>query len=270
MIYIESLDGCRYDLKSLGIVPLTFNVDSLSPVHETEVMEVMDGHVDIDTTFEGRTLSANFFIEAKDYYDYNQVRNQVFRLFNGKSYFYILDQKEPKKRWKVKTASKFTIDKNSLIAGSFSVEFISPSPYAESIGTTLDPFTFESEKWQVGQGLITDNLQYVHNKSSFKIFNAGDVSIDPRQMPLQIKYQGASSNLAIRNETTGDVWIYNGSTGVNDSIIIEGIRSIKNGQSIFGLTNRKLITLKSGWNDFTVIGASGSFLISFDFRFHYI
>lgn len=117
MIIIESLDGYRYDLYDMGIHPLKLIPDSLSPVHSTETVEGMDGHIDIETTYEGRTLSASFFVEAKEGFDYNAVRNRVFRLFNGKTYFYVTDIKEPHKRWKVRTATKFTPDKLSLISG---------------------------------------------------------------------------------------------------------------------------------------------------------
>ncbi|TCJ01573.1 phage tail family protein [Cytobacillus praedii] len=268
MIFIDSLNGYRYDLMSLGIHPLKLIPDSLSPRHESEVLEGMDGHIDIVTTYEGRTLSASFFIESLDGYDFNQLRNQVYGLFNGKSYFYVIDVKEPKKRWKVKTATKFTVDKLSRIAGTFDLALVSPSPYVESIGTTLDELTFDKEKWQVGQGLVLENPEYVHQLSTFKIFNAGDVTVDSCQMPLKIIFKGESTNLQIKNLTTGDTWAYTGITGVNDTITLDGIRSLMNGVSVFGQTNKKLLSIAPGWNDFEIMGAT-DFLISFDFRFYY-
>jgi Phage tail protein len=155
--------------------------------------------------------------------------------------------------------------------GRFDVEFTTLSPFAESIGTTLDPFTFDAELWQIGQGLTAeDGIVYTHSTSSFRIYNAGDVTIDPRVLPLKITFTGASTNLKITNTTTGDMWQYTGTTQAGDTITLDGVRSLKNGVSIFSATNRKLITIASGWNDFTITGASGSFTISFDFRFYYI
>jgi len=89
-------------------------------------------------------------------------------------------------------------------------------------------------------------------------------------LPLKITFTGASSNLTITNQTTGDMWQYTGTTQAGDTITLDGVRSLKNGASIFGQTNRKLITLKSGWNDFAITGATGAFEISFDFRFYYL
>ena len=261
MIFIETLEGTRFNLKSIGVVPLRFNVDSLSPRHSSEIVEGRDGYLDLGTTFEGRTLRVSFFLKAEDIYDYSLLRNEVFNLFDSRTVFYLIHKYEPKRRWKVKTTSAFSIERFNQRIGSFEVEFISSSPYAESYGTTLNPFTFDAELWQVGQGVISEDLVYAHNTTTFRIYNGSDIEIDPREIPILIKYQGPSTNLKIKNETTGDEWRYNGSSGVNDTIELNGVRSLKNNLTIFG---------QKGWNDFTLTGASGSFLISFDFRFYNI
>lgn len=268
MIRIETMEGVKYNLKNIGIIPLNFLISSLSPRHVTEQLEGMDGHVDIETTYDRRILSGRFLLQAKDYNDYALAQNEVFRVFQSKKPFYLISGQEPKKRWKVKVSSGFTPERLSVSDGLFEVEFISAIPFSESIGTTLDPLTFDAEKWQTGQGLTTENPVYVHQASTFRIFNAGDVPVDPRQMPLKIELKGASTNPKITNRTTGDTWQYNGSSGANDTITLSGIRSLKNGTSIFGSTNKKLITIAPGWNDFEITGAS-NFLITFDFRFYY-
>jgi hypothetical protein len=97
------------------------------------------------------------------------------------------------------------------------------------------------------------------------------VAVDPRSCYLKISFKGQSNGLTITNITTGDTWRYNGSTGPNDVVVLDGVRSTKNGISIFGHTNRKLITLAPKVkNRFSVMGAEGNFEISFDFRFIYI
>ncbi|MCG7345304.1 phage tail family protein [Sporosarcina sp. ACRSL] len=269
-LIIEKLDGTVYDLKEFGLVPLIFTLDSPTPRHTAEIVEGRDGHIDLGTTFEGRTMRSTFYIKGTDKYDYLLLRDEVFRLFDARTFFYLIDIDEPRKRWKVKTADMYTPINHRAEAGTMEISFVSPSPYAESYGTTLDPFTFTAEKWQVGQGVIAEDLIYAHNTQNFRIYNGSDIPINPREIPLLIKYQGASTNLRIRNNTTGDEWAYTGASGINDTILLDGVRSLKNGLTIFGQTNRKLITLARGWNDFTLIGASGSFLISFDFRFHTI
>src|SRR5690554_7861270 len=94
--------------------------------------------------------------------------------------------------------------------------------------------------------------------------------IYPRVHDIKITFKGASDGLSITNTTTGDVFVHNGQTNANDTIELEGIRMLKNGESIFRDTNHRLITLETGYNDFVINGATeGEFEIIFEFRFYY-
>ncbi|MGG6437372.1 phage tail family protein [Saccharococcus caldoxylosilyticus] len=266
---IEKLDGTIIETEEYGIKLLTHSISSPSVRVVTEEIEGRDGYIEIDTTYDGRKIRASFFMHAADRQDFPLLRNEVFRIFATKELFYF-HEPDQKRRWLVRS-NGFDIEKYPPRIGTFEIEFSSPLPYAESVGTTLDPFTFDAELWQIGQGLLeSDDLIYTHTTTSFRIYNAGDIDIDPRVLPLKIEFTGASTNLTITNQTTGDTWQYTGTTTASDTITLDGVRSLKNGASIFGQTNRKLITLKSGWNDFTITGATGAFSISFDFRFYYL
>jgi phage-related protein len=270
MTYIQRKDGAIYDLEQYGIRTKDFIVSAPSLRHVTEEIEGRDGVVDIETTEGAREITCLFKMRAVDIADFPLLRNEIFRIFRSKESFYLIDRREPGKRWEVKCQDAYDIEQK-FVYGDFTVTFVCYKGYAESIGTTLDQFTFDAELWQIGQGLIeSDDLKYVHNTASFSIYNAGDIDIDPRVLPLKIEFTGASTNLTITNQTTGDTWQYTGMTVDGDTITLDGVRSLKNGTSIFGNTNRKLITLKAGWNDFTVTGATGAFTISFDFRFYYL
>lgn len=267
---IQKQDNSTIDLHEHNLFVNSFRIISPNFEHVSENVDGRHGSIYFGTSLRERRISAKITIEGEDYIDFDLLRDKIYRIFNPLEKFYIIRDIQPAKRVEVSVASEFDIDYIWLELGEFQIDFVIHSPFFESIGTTLDPLTFDSGKWQVGQGLIADKLEYVHSKSIFKIYNAGDVEVDPRQLPLKIKFQGASNNLALRNESTGDTWIYYGSSGVNDTILLDGIRSLKNGTSIFKDTNKKLISLKQGWNDFTLLGGSGSFLISFDFRHYYL
>ncbi|MEH6942948.1 phage tail family protein [Bacillus sp. JJ722] len=268
MICIETLEGVRYDLASIGLIPLNFTPSSPSPKHFTEEIEGRNGYLDLGTTFGGRTIRVKFLLEGKDIYDYFLLIAEVFKLFDARTTFFLINKYEPGKRWRVKTSTMYTPDRLNPLSAAVDIEFKSSSTFCESYGTTLNPFTFDSELWQVGQGVISEDLVYVHNTSSFRIWNGSDIEIDPRELPLLIKYQGVSDRLTIKNLSTGDDWSYSGTSSINDTITLDGVKSLKNGQSILKSTNKKLITLKPGWNDFELTGAS-DFLITFDFRFYY-
>lgn len=268
-VIISRLDGTTYNLKELGINTLYFRPES--PSLRTDSETVGDGEIDLGSYYNPRMIPASFFARALDNADYPLMRNEVFKLLQSKQSYYVTSSDMPGIRWKVK--SEQTIDLERIAnTGVFGVNFKSFSPYAESIGTTLDPLTFDAELWQMGQGLTTEEPEYTHTTSSFSIYNAGDEEINPRipHTPVTIEFMGASTNLSIKNITTGDEWKYTGATYDLDTIKLDGIRSTKNNLSIFRDTNRKLITLDKGWNEFKVTGATGSFTISFDFRHYYI
>ncbi|MFP7447116.1 phage tail family protein, partial [Bacillus infantis] len=138
-LYIESLDGFRYDLPEMGIQPLRLEIDSLTPRVESEIVDGSDGHLDTDITYEGRTMQAFFLLRSAGISEFSRLRDTVYRLFNGKTYFYIYDSRLPFKRWKVRSESRFIPDKASPGAGPVTIPLISQSPFAESSGTTLYP-----------------------------------------------------------------------------------------------------------------------------------
>ncbi|KXI78609.1 phage tail protein [Bacillus cereus] len=269
---VQTLNGKRYVLEELGIMTRDFNPQSPSPVHNFETVENRHGTIDRGTVYGQRTINCSFYFKAVDMWDYALLRDEVFRIFDSREAFYIIDRRNPGKRWLVKYSSPYSIEQNWKY-GFFEIDFVTVKlPFAESIGKTTDPNTFDSNLWQIGQGLIAEDTKYHHNTTSFRIYNAGDVLIDPRSMPLKIKYKGKSNNLTIKNNTTGDLWNYNGvTTTLNDVITLDGVRAYRNVLgSIFKNTNWGLITLKPGWNDFVLTGTTDAFEVEFDFRFYYL
>ncbi|MCM3600626.1 phage tail family protein [Robertmurraya korlensis] len=265
---VQRLNGTTYDMNELGIIVNRLIVESPSPIHYREKIEGRDGYVDQGTEYDGRNANATLTLIAIDNIDYTLYRDEVFRIFDSREAFYLLPDESPGKRILAKYNSPYSLARQGN-TGEFNISFSSESAYFESIGTTLDPKTFDTELWQTGQGLTLDETMYTHSTASFQIYNAADgVTINPRQMPLEITFKGASSNLKITNATTGDVWQYTKTTASGDTLKLTGVRSLKNGLSVFSDTNHKLITLAPGYNNFTITGATGSFTISFSFRFY--
>lgn len=272
MLIVERLSGERYELseENTGLRLTDFTIDSPVTRTETDSIPGLDGHIDLGTTYEGRTMRASFFVFSNDRLDYPLVRNEIFKIFNSKEFFYLIDDREPGKRWFVKYDSSYTINQLIATVGEFEIEFRSNSPYCESIATTLDSLTVTTEIWSVGQGLIVEEPKYIHKSNTFQIYNAGDAEVDPVKRQLVISYKGTSSNLKIKNLTTGIQWTYSGNSTSNDTIKLDGVKSYKNSVSITGDTNFKVIELIPGWNEIKLEGTSGSFEIKFDFRFYYL
>ncbi|MDR4983581.1 phage tail family protein [Bacillus cereus] len=267
---IQYKNGKVLDLYNKDLWVESFRIFSPSPEHETETIKGRHGSIHYGTTLKDRKITSTISAEAFDFVDFDLFRDEIFRIFNPLEKFYIIRDLQPGKRMEVSVDSEFDIDYVTLEDGEFTIDFIIHSVFLESVGTTMDPMTFESNLWQIGQGLIAEDTKYAHNTTSFRIYNAGDILIDPKNIPLKIRYIGPSKNLMIKNVTTGDVWSYTGETASGNVIELNGVKATKNGTSIFGATNWGLIKLKSGWNDFTLTGATGDFKIEFDFRFYYL
>ncbi|MGG1608654.1 phage tail domain-containing protein [Bacillus wiedmannii] len=230
-----------------------------SPVfnNEEERFPGMDGVIDLGGTFEARdSIRSQIVFFSKNIDEFYRIRNFIFRLFASQELFYVITNREPEKRWKVRVASKYEVEpKASGNYGEIDLVFKSPSTFSESVYTTLE----------------SGSNEYVYNTNSFSVYNAGDAKIDPRSphTPLLITFKGASDKLKIKNKTTGDEWAYNGKTTADDFIRLDRVRSTKNSLSIVRDTNKKVILLNAGVNEFEITGATGAFSISFDFRFYY-
>lgn len=270
---IVTKSGVEYDMSGdFGVLVRSFSISSPTPEIQTEKLENTSGLVRLGKTWGPRRLSALCSFFPTDIEDLALFRNELFRVLMNPEPFYLIADAEPGKRWFVEVDGTWTPEKLGYY-GEFSLEFISYSPYAESVGTSLTSMDFEQDGvWQIGQGLIeTDDLKYTHTTPSFSIYNPGDVTVNPRNMPLVISYKGPSTNLLIWNTTTLEYWEYTGTSNTLETLTINGTRSLKNSVvNIFGDTNRKLVTLAPGWNDFQIEGTSGSFEIKFDFRFYYL
>ena len=269
---IIRLDGTTYDMRECGILVKSFIVDSPSPVHSRETIEGRDGFIDMGTTYDGRTAHAELQLMSVDIPDFALFRDEVFRMFDSREYFYLICDAEPGKRWRFKYDSKYSIEQKAK-SGTFSIDFISDSAYAESVGRTdTDPVDMDSDAWQaVGGGLVMDeDLIYKRSQRSFRIYNGGDAIVDPRMHELIIQFKGASIGLQIKNTTTGETFKYNKSTAAGDILTINGPRVLLNGVSSLKNSNRQLLRLLPGWNSIQISGTSGSFTITFGFRWLYL
>ncbi|TYS68654.1 phage tail family protein [Sutcliffiella horikoshii] len=257
-------EDVEYDLSENDMIVNYLRISSPSPVHTRDTVPGAHGYIDMGTQYEGRQMEGKITIKAKDYLEYPIKRNKVFQIFFSRKPFYLIRDQEPGRKWLVKVDSAFNIPQIAL-TGEFTFTLSSPSAFSQSLGSTLEAYIFN---YDYGQGLSVDD--YIHSTSSFSIYNAGDELINPRQMKLVIKFQGASTNLKIKNLTTNEEWTYTGSSNVGDVIELNGILASKNELSIVPDTNFKAITLEPGWNEFLLTGTSDPFEISFDFHYQFL
>ncbi len=264
------------ELKPWNVKTIDFEVDSLAPSHAREGADGFNGTNTLGTTLEGREMRVKFLIDAVDVHDFYLVRSQVYKWFTGLDFLYIVDRREPGKRWsKVKVNSKYSMERINPTAAQFTIEFMSDNAYCESIGDTTTPFTYDADVWQYGQGLPDDvddiGITYDTRLRDFSIYNAGDVEIDPRELPLTILVTAAqtSSNttMSITNYTNGKSWTYTGPTVAGQVFKLENVKCELGGSTVSLNTNYGLLNIMPGWNTFGRNNAISN--VKFIFHFYY-
>jgi hypothetical protein len=233
-------DGSEVLLSSLNFKTLDFIVGSPTPTHKLEGLDGANTLVDLGTTYESRPITLKLAYTGTNFVT---GRNELFKRFahiKGQETFFIVDMRESTKKWEVK-AEAFTPEQLTDTRATVEIPFRSIGPYAKTAATVT------------------------YSTATFTLNNASDETIDPRYNFLKITYTGASTNLKITNNTTGDVWQYTGTSAAGNTIILDGVKATKNGLTIFKDTNRKLIKMAPGNNSFTLTGASGTYSINFEY-----
>lgn len=248
--------------------------EPISP--ETEMTTERYGGREIVVSVETkpRYVKCKFMLNTSSVIYYKMMRDDMFHLLSPEDFFYVIDMGFAGKRWGGYFQGGYDLERVRGDVAIISTTLYSPLPYSESRATTLNDFTYLEEVWSYGMGLVYDEgtQQYIHSTNSFQIYNAGQKTVDPRvfELVIKLKSNGATAtSLELKNNTTDDVWQYNGPLNSGEEIVLDGIKMLKNAVNIVGDTNFRLITLKPGFNDFTLSGVTGAFEISFEFRYLY-
>lgn len=270
-LIIEKLDGTRQEIEEIQGARLVSVVDSgPQPSTQYDQLVGVDGNIDNGTTFGSRTITATFMFKGLDAIDYTLAKQEIWRMLFDHDPFYITWTRLPGMRYLVH-CKPFTDTRINPYAGTYEVEFDAFTGFAESLGRTdEDPIDMNSDKWQmVGQGFVLDeDLIYTNIPgNSFKIFNAGDITIDPRKHDLTISIQGIGTP-TLKNLTTGDLFTYNKSLSAGDTLTIDGVYPLLNGAHCGRDTNHGLLTLLPGWNQISLTGLNNP-VSTFGFRFLY-
>lgn len=258
------------DLSEYRLIPLSFKPSSLSPNHIMDTVEGRPGIIRNGTSLGVRKFDVDFWVKSKNFYTHSLFRSMLFNLFDPTKMYYVVQSEQVGKRWSVVVSGEWTPERVNPSTSQFTIPFETYElPYAESINTSLTPQTFDQDWWQMGMGLIPEDTPYTFNTSSFRVYNPGDVTINPFYCDMEIILNATcNSYVEIQNTTTGDLWRYDGSLTTDDTVRL-GFKAKKNNLSIYRSTNRQVITLKPGWNDIKINGTTSIQNVQFAFRFYY-
>lgn len=267
---IEKLNGDRLHIGDHGLFRLFHHIPSAEVDHTTASVNG-GGEVITETTIKQRTITVELAFKVKDIYDYYLLRDELNGLFVRSESFYIIFEREPYKKWLVKLGDQYTIPVHPK-GGKFDIEFRTVKKFAESVATTLSSKEWDADIWW-WNGAITwdDPISYSFNANSFNVINLGSYKVDPEERGTNIKItvRASASSLTIRNLTNGSSYVYNGVLSPSDVLVLDGVRSFKNGVSVFKDTNKECLKLSPGVNQIQITGGTIS-SIDFDFRFPFL
>lgn len=270
-LYVKRGDAPEIDVAS-EIQGLRFLGDDVNPNPVTlyEQNTGVDGQNPLTTTFDKNIVTANFVLKFGDWYDFKLVKHEIYRLFNFRKSMRIRTDAEPAIIKYVKPVP-FEVKpaEDTARYSSFSIPFENPSGYKYSIGRSdeLDTDTFR----QIGMNLPNQAVTYHFTTTSFAVYNASDIAVDPyfEKHDLKITSHFSGDSMTLTNKTNGSTWTYSVAATKSDTIILDGIACTLNGKPASMNTDCSNLVLETGWNTIEVTGAT-DVDITFSFPFIYL
>ncbi len=276
---IQRHNGETIDLDDAGIRTRDFIISAPNYINQFGEIEGGLGVVDYGTSIGPRDINVYLRATSVDIPDFSLLRDEIFHIFRSEESFYLIEHREPGKRWLVKAQDTYSIPQRNVF-GNFEIRFIGLKGVAESIGTTQDihrdGIDAYKELWGFGMGLeaVNESLIYTHKAvtgKTFRIFNAGNVPINPFEQDLKITISdvvGSSEMFQITNHTNGSRSRVEVPLSPNDVVVYDGANVTRNNIVFLRDTRRDFIELDPGWNVFQIYYCDSA-TIDFDFLFYY-
>lgn len=245
------------------------------PVTNTQEISIngMDGVLPGINSYAPFNLILKFGYDGRDTTDVLLFEHRLRSIFNRRNPYYVITSQLPGIKYAVNSASIQTnLIANDSSALEIEVTLNCYKGFSESVNTTDDEFLFESN-WMFDNGIPLDfTPKYQHETNQFTIWNGSTDTIDPRNIhhKLQILLNiNATNGFELVNYTTGDVFKYNKSISSNIDFVLSGIHAYRDQNKVGIDTNRGVITLAPGKNEFKIKGDVTSQKVLFKFPFIY-
>ena len=260
------------DLKYLGV-----DDASSSPQFTNNYQDLSgkDGSFFVSQTLAKRTFNERFVLFTRNWEEYQLAKHEIYKLFGQRKLIRV--------RTAINSAKVYfgyvnAFDISPIQSGAnyanLTIPFDLPKPYRYSLYRSDSPYTFKQAGWQFGMNIPSrDVLNYHFMTSSFRVYNASDIKVDPyfqnHDLKMIIKFNGSS--LKVHNKTTDTTWTYNESSDGSHTIIWDGqlLSTYLDGNQVNGKTDFGYLSLDPEWNDIECTGAN-SVDITFSFPFIYL
>ena len=298
-VEIVKSNGRKFRLSDYGVVQ-DFVVNSIDRSVTRESVDGRKGSVDYGTNIGDRSISVPMIFKARDLHDYAHLRDELFGILDDDEPFYIREMRRKDylqyefvdfgqsptwsngveneyvngKQYKVRMDSNISPEQwDDKPNGDITIEFVTSGlPFAESIYTTLElhnsGYSATAEKYGLVDNIDDEKVKYRFTESNFTVYNAGNVTVEPESMDINIIIAGCNGNkITIHNKTTGDKLEIN--VLMSGHLVTQrGMVVTVGGVNRFRDTNRRFISLAPGDNVFEISGATFE-RASIDFKYYY-
>ncbi|MEB7800403.1 phage tail family protein [Staphylococcus xylosus] len=272
-LYDPNMNKLNYPV---GVRPLDLLVSSIEKERKEQSIDGVPGVVDYGFNYKGREVKMNFMAEHyHDTFDHRLQRDEIYNLFDSYPFLYVSDDTVPSRVLKITVDGSFTPERYGYWYSTFEVDArITGLPFWRTKYTTQEiesnGYSGLVEKYGTADGLHVDYLKYTFTGTTFKVWNGGNVTVDPRNMMLNIRLYRlvTDGGFTMTNKTTGEVFKYT-APRTGNTVDLNGVKALVGlASNRLRETNRKFISLVPGENEITISGGTVD-NIQFDFPFYY-
>lgn len=269
-LYDPNMNKLNYPV---GVVPLDLLVSSIEKERKEVSIDGIPGVVDYGFNYKGREVKMNFMTEHyHGTFDHRLQRDEIYNLFDSYPFLYVSDDTVPSRVLKITVDSSFTPERYGYWYSTFEVDArVTGLPYWQTKYTTQeiqnDGYSAIVEKYGTADGINVEWLKYTFTENSFTVWNGGNVTIDPRNMYLNLKFTNMQTegNFTIENESTGEKNVFIPKFSGN-YYELNGTKALIGYNNRLRDTNRKFVSLIPGENKIKIInGTFNRAIVNFPF-----
>lgn len=271
-LYDPNMNKLNYPV---GVRPLDLLVSSIEKERKEQQIDGVPGVVDYGYNYKGREVKMNFMTEHyHGTFDHRLQRDEIYNLFDEYQFLYVSDDTVPSRVLKITVDGSFTPERYGYWYSTFEVDArVTGLPFWRTKYTTQEiessGYSAIVEKYGMADGINIDYQKYRFNTNTFTVWNGGNVTVDPRNMQLDIRVWNSTSNgnATIENLTTGDKFVmYREHT--KSFINLFGTKILLGSTNWLRESNRKFIPLVPGENKIKISNTTFTD-VTFDFPFYY-
>lgn len=261
----------------VGVLPLDFLVSAIEKERYVENIKGIPGPIDYGFDYKDREVTLNFWLRHfHGEHDQKLLKSELYAMLDSQPYFYVSDDRLPTRVLKLAVDEPYLPDRingSNISTLEFKCQIIG-LPFWRTKYTTQDIETkgFEAiaEQFGLADGLNIDYPKYTFTENKFTVWNGGNVTLDPRNMPLKIKIKHllTDGNFKLTNKTTGETFEYY-APRTGNTVDLDGVQAFVGYQlNRLRETNRKYISIVPGINEIEYSGGTMDD-IQFDFPFYF-